>query len=86
MHPKAPLVLTRYLLASKPEPLFRHTNSEDGVEGRVFSYSGGGYTVTLFDLDAEDTLPQMWRTHDYEAACRKAKQWAEGKGSGSARL
>jgi len=33
--------------ASKAEPLFRHTNKQDGVEGRVFEHtgSGGGYRL-----------------------------------------
>jgi hypothetical protein len=80
-------VLSRY--ASKAEPLFRHTNKQDGVEGRVFEHTGagGGYTVTLFDLDAEETLPQMRRLKDYDEACKLAKKWAEGQGGpGSARL
>lgn len=72
--------------ASKIEPLFSHPNKEDGVEGRVFPYSGGGYTVTLFDLDAEETLPQMRRMQDYDAACRLAKQWASGANASSLRI
>lgn len=87
MDPRLPYRVMRRYASKANKPLYQHTNKEDGIEGRVFEHTKGEYTITLYDLDAEETLPTMRILKDYDEACKLAKKWAEGKGlPGSVKL
>lgn len=59
-------------------PLRVFTNAETGVQTRVWpSHREGLYNVTLFDMDAEQTVPHARVGLELEAAIALALEWAD---------
>ena len=56
----------------------QYVNADDGVEGRVWANEDGTYNVTLFDLDAEQTVTATARIRipSLDDAIKLAKSWA----------
>jgi hypothetical protein len=57
--------------------IYRNTNIDDGIEGRVAVRLDGKFAVTLFDLDAEATFPMAYIVTDLEVAKAKADKLVE---------
>jgi hypothetical protein len=51
-------------------------NVEDGVKATIAPYYKGGFSVVLWDTDANEALPYALVVNDFESAILKAKKWA----------
>lgn len=56
--------------------LYKFTNEETGVEGRVVKLNDGRFSATLFDLDAQSYVGIAFIHADESLVVAKAKKFA----------